>query len=158
MGLLVLSIVFFGFSMIMVQASMDYIRFALHFLFYTVITVGIIKQIWGSGRVNKNVIMGLMCGYICLGLVGFFVFMTIELVSPGSFQGLDVEGYTIKEKSDSILYYSYITLMTIGYGEIHPVNQIGQKAAILIGLMGQFYTVIVTAVVVGKFLNNTTAK
>ena len=42
--------------------------------------------------------------------------------------------------------------MTIGYGEITPVTLLAQKATILIGLLGQFYLVIITAIIVGKFL------
>jgi hypothetical protein len=45
--------------------------------------------------------------------------------------------------------------LTIGYGEIVPATPVAQKAAILTGLMGQFYLVIVTAIVVGKYLINT---
>ena len=54
----------------------------------------------------------------------------------------------------SIIYYSYITLVTIGYGEIIPVTPIAQKSAILIGLLGQIYVVIVTALVVGKYIGH----
>ena len=51
------------------------------------------------------------------------------------------------------MYYSYITLMTIGYGDILPITPIAQKAAIFIGLIGQFYLVVLTAIVVGKYIN-----
>ena len=57
-------------------------------------------------------------------------------------------------KVDSLIYYSYITLLTIGYGEIYPVTSVAQKAAILVGLMGQFYLVIITAVVVEKYIRH----
>ena len=51
------------------------------------------------------------------------------------------------------MYYSYITLLTIGYGDILPVSALAHKAAILIGLMGQIYLVVITAIVVGKYIN-----
>lgn len=54
--------------------------------------------------------------------------------------------------SEALLYYAYITLMTIGYGDMAPLKPIAQKAAMLIGLAGQFYLVIITAVVVGKHI------
>ena len=60
--------------------------------------------------------------------------------------------------NDGLLYYSYITLSTIGYGDVLPVNAIAQKAAILIGFMGQFYLAIVSAIVVGKYINQLTLK
>ncbi|MEM6816304.1 MAG: ion channel, partial [Bacteroidota bacterium] len=60
--------------------------------------------------------------------------------------------------SEAILYYSYITLLTIGYGEIVPAIPIAQKAAILVGLVGQFYLVIITAVVVEKYIAHSSFK
>jgi len=50
------------------------------------------------------------------------------------------------------MYYTYITLMTIGYGDISPATPLAKKAAVFIGLWGQFYLVIITAVVVGKYI------
>lgn len=130
------------------------IRFSMYFLFYTTVAISIIKQVWKAKRVNKKVIIGLMSGYVSLGFIAFFMFTSIELFQPNSFQGVLIEGYSLVEKLDSLLYYSYITMLTIGYGEIVPVTPIAQKAAILVGLMGQFYTVIITAVVVEKYIRH----
>ena len=43
--------------------------------------------------------------------------------------------------------------MTIGYGDIIPDTSLAQKASILIGMVGQFYLMIITAIVVGKYIN-----
>ncbi|MEM9981640.1 MAG: ion channel [Bacteroidota bacterium] len=134
-----------------------FLNVIVSFLFYVLVTFEIIKQVWESKEVNKNVIFGLISGYISLGLVGFFVCLSIEIASPGSFEGLKA---TINEPRyfvERLMYYSYITLMTIGYGEIIPVTSLAQKAAILIGMLGQFYLVILTAVVVGKYVNKVNA-
>lgn len=145
----------FGYQMLENEnLDVDYIRFALYFCFYVVITYEIIKQILKAKTVNKNVIIGVISGYICLGLVGFFLFTAIELANPGSYTGIIASSELIEDKIDGLLYYSFITLMTIGYGEIIPTTEIAQKGAILIGLIGQFYIVIVTAFVVGKYINN----
>jgi voltage-gated potassium channel Kch len=130
------------------------LRFTMYFLFYTTVATSIIKQVWMAKRVNRKVIVGLMSGYVSLGFIAFFMFTSIELFQPNSFDGVLIEGYTLVEKLDSLLYYSYITMLTIGYGEIVPVTPIAQKAAILVGLIGQFYTVIITAVVVEKYIRH----
>lgn len=132
----------------------SYIRLAVNFLFYAVITIEIIKQVWGATLVNRNIVVGLMSGYICLGLMAFFVFSFIEFVSPGSFQGLLMVDNDINSKQDSLIYYSYVTLLTIGYGEIIPISPIAQKVAVLTGLMGQFYIVIITAVIIEKYIQH----
>lgn len=136
--------------------SIHLFRFTLYFLFYVIITFEIIKQVWRISEVSKDLIMGFISGYISLGLVGFFIFMSIEISHPGSFESaLLIDTLTINEKADSLLYFSYITLMTIGYGEVIPVAVAAQKASILLGLLGQFYLVIITAVTVSKYINYT---
>ncbi len=79
--------------------------------------------------------------------------MTIEMVTPGSFGGLVDSFLDGNTRTDEMLYYSYITLMTIGYGDIVPITSIARKATILIGLMGQIYLVVLTAIIIGKYIN-----
>lgn len=152
------SLISFGFDFIEKPEQIgfvEYIRLIVYFLFYIVVTIEIVKQVWHAQKVSKNVIMGLMSGYISIGLLGFFLFLSIELVTPGSFNGLLMDDVSdAGAKVDSLIYYSYITLLTIGYGEIYPVTAVAQKAAILVGLMGQFYLVIITAVVVEKYIRH----
>lgn len=121
------------------------------FLFFILLVIELVSQIWSSEIIGKNVIFGLISGYIALGFIAFFICLSIETFQPGSFNGLPkVEGIS---STEDLMYYSYITLMTIGYGEIVPETMLAKKAAVLIGLMGQFYLVILTAIVVGKFVN-----
>lgn len=131
-----------------------FIRLSIYFIFNIFVTWDIIMQVWKAKRVTKNVIIGLMSGYISLGFLAFFLFMSIELTYPGAFSGSLMETSNFELRSDSVLYYAYITLLTIGYGEIVPVIPIAQKAAILVGLSGQFYMVIITAVVVEKYIRH----
>lgn len=130
------------------------IRLSIYFIFHIIVTWNIIQQVWKAKRVTKNVIIGLMSGYISLGFLAFFLFTSIELLNPDSFAGPLLETTNFEVRSDSILYYAYITLLTIGYGEIVPVTAIAQKAAILVGLVGQFYMVIITAVVIEKYIKH----
>jgi hypothetical protein len=79
--------------------------------------------------------------------------MSIEITHHNAFAFSLLEGnQNFEFHSDNILYYSFITLLTIGYGEITPIIPIAQKAAILVGLMGQFYMVIITGVVIEKYI------
>jgi len=130
------------------ESSYEFVRLAMYLVFYVIVTGELIKQVWRAKIISKNVILGLMSGYICIGLVCFFIFLTIEMINPGSFAGINVQNQT-----DSLLYYSYITLLSIGYGEITPITLVAQKAAILTGLLGQFYLVILTATIVGKYIS-----
>lgn len=136
--------------------STSYLQFGIYFAFYLFVTYEIIRQVWSAAKVDKKVIFGMISGFLSLGLIGFFIYMSIELATPEeAFTGglLHMQETHPNTLTEQLMYFSFITLMTIGYGDIVPVTIAAQKAAILIGLTGQFYLVILTAVVVGKFIN-----
>jgi len=138
--------------------AFNFMHLGAFFLFYVLLTIELVRQVWSAQEVGKNVILGLISGYIALGLLGFFICMTIEMATPGSFNGLINTFENGDARADEILYYSYITLMTIGYGEMVPVTSVARKASILIGLMGQIYLVVLTAIIVGKYINQKVIK
>lgn len=141
-----------------VENQFDYLKLGTYFLFYGLVTIEIIKQVWKAKIVGKNVILGLISGYISLGLLAFFLCVSIEIMHPNSFSGIGINPGVNEDVMEQIMYYSYITLMTIGYGDILPLTPIAQKTAIFIGLIGQFYLVILTAIVVGKYINQESNK
>ena len=129
----------------------EYIKAACYFTFYFIVSYELIKQVVRSKVIDRNVIIGLMCGYTCIGLIGFSAFYIMEFLHPGSFNGID-SSLSIVNKKDSLMYFSYISLLTIGFGDISPATTISQKVTVLIGLIGQFYMVILTAIIVGKYI------
>lgn len=140
------------------EKSLTYIRFGFLFSFYSIVTYELIRQVWKSKEVNRGVILGLISGYICLGLVGFFICMSVEIIEPDSFSGLMNQHLNNGGNGDDLMYFSFITLLTIGYGDILPVSQLARNAAVIIGLLGQFYLVIVTAVVVEKYIRHSSKR
>lgn len=61
------------------------VMYLLHLSFYIFISLNIIKQVWLPRCVNQNLIFGLMCGYISLGMLGFFILSGIENIRPRLF-------------------------------------------------------------------------
>lgn len=129
----------------------QYGHFILYAIFYAFVSFDLVKQIWNAERVTGNIIMGTMSGYVCLGLLSYFAFVAAEIVHPGSFNGIPVD-MMINEKMRQLLNFSFITMLTVGYGDISPATFVTQKLAVLTAMLGQFYLVIITAVVIGKFL------
>lgn len=123
------------------------------FSFQSFVAYRVIKEVWKAKIVSKNVIFGVISGYVSLGLVGFFICLTIEIYHPNSFSGIYGEFEIKNGMIERLMYFSYITLMTVGFGDITPLTVLAQKATILIGLVGQFYLMIITAIVVGKYIN-----
>ena len=136
------------------DSSLRFLNLIIYFLFFSLVTFQIIHQVWHAKDVNRSVIIGLMSGYIALGFLCFFTFFCIELVVPGSYNGIAYD-MLIPEKIEDLLYFSYVTITTIGYGDISPATNMSQKASMLFGIIGQFYLVIVTAVVIEKYIRHT---
>ncbi|WP_298420473.1 ion channel [uncultured Kordia sp.] len=153
--LIAVAIIAFGNSLFMEVEKNEFIlmRLSVYFIFYIIVTLHTIEQVWHEKKVDKTVIIGLMSGYISLGFLAFFMLLSIELVESNSFTGILLDGQNLDVRFDSLMYYAYITLLTIGYGDIIPVTPIAQKAVVLIGLIGQFYVIIITSVVVAKYIN-----
>lgn len=127
----------------------DALKILSYFTFQLVVTRELIGQVWSTKIINRNTIIGLISGFISLGFIGFFIFLTAEIYYPNSFSFPD-NGISLVQ---NLMYFSYITLLTIGYGEILPETVLAQKAVVFIGLIGQMYLVILTAIVVGKYIN-----
>jgi hypothetical protein len=144
----------FEFSNALEENNFYVIKTGVFFVFYLVVTYEIIHQVWKAKKVNKNVIIGLVSGYVSLGLIGFFICLSIEIFYPNSFNLPNADTLVFQSSVlDNIMYFSYVTLLTIGYGDIYPISKLAHKASLLIGLAGQLYLVIITSIVVGKYIN-----
>ena len=154
LALLMIAVLVYGVHLLGIKHTeqINFIRLVCFFIFYAIVTVNIINQVTKASIIKRKVILGLISGYVSLGLLAFFMFSMIEYLQPNSFSGLYADD-NLTYIPNRMLYFSYVTLLTIGYGEILPVSNLAQKGAILVALFGQFYTVILTAIVVGKYLN-----
>ncbi len=122
--------------------------FFTYIIYFALLSIQVYRQVLFSKEVNIGMVAAVLCGFIILGLIGGFVFSIVEFAEPGSFNNLaaGVEGVS------DLLYFSFITILSIGYGDITPANDIAQKTALLFGLVGYFYGVVVIGVIIGKYL------
>jgi len=115
------------------------------FIYFILLSSELIRQIFKSKVITLNVVLGAFTGYIMIGIIGYFIFRIIFI--------LDHESFAIPiESSKDLIYFSFITLTTIGYGDISPITDSARNFAILLGLIGQFYNTVIIAIIIGKFL------
>ncbi|MBP6534128.1 MAG: two pore domain potassium channel family protein [Arenimonas sp.] len=134
---------------------MTMIDFGTTSLTLAVIVVLMIRHIAKSRVVTRTIILNAINGYILLGVVGAALFNIangahILLHGAGS-AGIQLPDGSIPQFSD-YLYLSFITLTTVGYGDITPVSHMTRPISMLIGLSGQLYMTILIAMLIGKFL------
>ena len=105
----------------------------------------ILSYLFTEDEITSDVIMGAICVYFLIGLAWAFIFFTLELFQPGSFQMPQGQGIDLSHFS----YYSYVTLTTLGYGDITPISTQARSLALLEAIMGQLYLAILVARLVG---------
>ena len=120
------------------------------FAYFSFITFYLFRDLMRSKKVTPSVIIGAFAGYFMIGVMGFFIYAFLDLQYPDT---ISVDMGT-KSGVEDMFYFSFVTLTTIGYGDFSPTSSLGQKIAILQGLVGQFYLAIVMAILVGKFLSH----
>ena len=107
----------------------------------------LIDKILVSSFINQKIIFGAMAGYVIIGLVGGNLFELLEYSNQGSLK-LDGTG-----SGYDFYYYSFISLITIGYGDIVPHTPQAKSLTIILGIVGQFYMAVGVALFVGKHLS-----
>ncbi len=108
-----------------------------------------VREIFKMEKVSAKVVVGGIGAYLLLGLIGAFLFEMVEVMVPGSFTKMAVfTGFYAQ------VYYSFVTISTLGYGDITPLTPQGQAIAILVSLSGQIYLAVLMAMLVGKFLKD----
>ena len=119
------------------------------FLVFTVLRL--LAQIARSREVTINVIIQSISGFLLLGFVFSLAIARIDVHQPGSFSFPENETGTIFNNFYDQLYYGFITLGTVGYGDIVPKTPFAKTFSILVGISGQLYVAIIIAMLVGKF-------
>ena len=104
----------------------------------------ILFHLFREDRITGDMIMGAICLYFLMGLAWAFVYSTLEFFQPGSFQ---MPQGTVNQAT--FTYYSYVTLTTLGYGEITPISAPARSFALLEAMMGQLYLAVLIARLVG---------
>ena len=119
------------------------------FLVFTVLRF--LAQIARSREVTINVIIQSISGFLLLGFVFSLAIARIDVHQPGSFSFPENETGTIFNNFYDQLYYGFITMGTVGYGDIVPKTPFAKTFSILVGISGQLYVAIIIAMLVGKF-------
>ena len=123
------------------------------FIIFAIIQILIF--IYSQKEVTRDLIVGAAIVYLLMALAWSFIFGVVELLHPGSFSMPEIEGIST---SRSFLYYSFVTLTTLGYGDITPVTSLARSLCILEAVIGQLYLVVQVAWLVGVHVSQSMLK
>jgi len=147
-ALTILEIIIFILATFFNHIALTFLAISLSLLFL-IFSVGVaFKSVFYSTTITFNHLVGASCIYILLGMIGAILYSNLFFISPDSFSGLNVENR--KLHFPEFLYYSYVTLTTLGFGDITPLSPAAKTMSFMQAIVGQLYLTIMVAGLVGK--------
>ena len=113
-------------------------------LFFAAATIIIVRHLINQKVITADLIWGAVCGYFLIGFMWGDIYSILETIQPGSFN----LGQQQTPDIDSFIYFSFVTLATLGYGDIVPLTEQAQSLTIIEAVMGQMYLAVNIAALV----------
>jgi uncharacterized membrane protein len=133
------------------------LTFGTIFAFIVIIVFYLIRHIARSDNITATLILSAVNGYLLIGLLGSLLLDIADIAgglvaATAAVPAINFAGGTADSFHD-YLYFSFVTLTTLGYGDITPVSAATKSIALIIAVTGQFYLTILVAMLVGKYLS-----
>ena len=125
----------------------------LNVLFFIIVIFSLIREMAIAKIVTPNVIMASISGYLLLGIIYSVFIIAIMQRDPGAFN-ITREGNGIQDATayySKSMYFGFVTLATLGYGDILPLKPYTRSLATLICISGQLYIATIIGILIGKF-------
>ena len=126
--------------------TLIFVTSCLALFFLVLLTSLILGQVLREGPTTSHRIMGAVAAYLLIGMIWSLAYYLVALWIPGAFsiQGPLAQGDRESLQSQ-LFYFSFVTLTTIGYGDIAAVHPIVRMLVILEGVVGQLFPAILIA-------------
>jgi voltage-gated potassium channel Kch len=107
--------------------------------FINVCTLGYVVggKVFSRGQVTLHRIVGAVLLYLLIALAFVSAFLLLGFWVPNAFSGLVVQDN--QKLSSSLIYFSFVTLTTVGYGDIVPIHPVARSLCNLESIIGQLY-------------------
>ena len=131
------------------NAMLLLVNYGLGVIFFAFTACLLLADVLRKGAVTADKIYGALCVYLLIGLTWGFMFLTLEGVQPGSFQFGQARSSGIEKDPATLVYFSFVTLSTVGYGDITPLSPPARSFAFMEAIIGQIYLAVLVARLVG---------
>jgi hypothetical protein len=127
---------------------------------FVVTLAAILSHVLSRRRVTGETLSGAICAYLLIGLTGAFLYSVLEVFHPGSLKIAPEPPLDSAPPSNTyphpgfslLVYYSFVTLATVGYGDIIPVSSPARMLSVLEAIAGQLFLAVLIARLVGMHI------
>jgi hypothetical protein len=111
----------------------------------------ILTLVFRANRVTADGVFATLVVYQLVGLFFGEAYTMIALVDPTAFHWPEAPHTSGLAEHVELLYFSFVTIATLGYGDILPVSAFARGMVVIEAIAGQFYVAVVVAILVGAF-------
>ncbi len=135
------------------EAAIQILAATVRVAFLAYVGVAVIARVLRERNVTYDTLAGAACGYMLIGLTFGNLLYVYELIQPGSFTiPATFSAAASFEVREVLLYFSFVTLTTVGYGDVLPANPGAGGLAVAEAIIGQLYLAVTVARLVGLHL------
>ena len=157
----------FVIATLMLGGVIDHQSFPIAQLIIQILFLGrviqvVVKSVFSAKEITSDVLCGAICVYLLTGVLAGLVFVLIEVLAPGSFRLVDITNPALRSQDvllkdpGWLIYFSFVTLTTVGYGDMVPNSSMARSAAVTVAVLGQILLVVQIARLVGMHVAQST--
>jgi len=138
-------------ALIFAKASVELMQLIniAHIAFYTFIFIEVLRYLLKPSYISSDIVLASICGYLLLVEIGIFTMQSMYYANPSAFKGIDAT--TNSTVFLDFVYFCSITLTSIGFGDITPSHHTTKLITAILGIAGQFYSVVLVGIMISKY-------
>jgi hypothetical protein len=131
-----------GLNVFIASRPLMVVAYSFGTILYFYIVVLLVKNLLSIRVITADLICCAISIYFLIGIMWAGIYSVLEGIAPGSFS-----------ETTDLLYYSFVTLTTVGYGDVAPLTTLSKRLAVFEAAMGSIYMAVIIAMIVGRYMS-----
>jgi hypothetical protein len=133
-----------GYNFFLTDRILSVVAASFATILYLYIVFLLLRNLLSIRVVTADLIYCAVSIYLLIGIMWAGIYNIVEGVSPGSFSGTS--------ETVDLIYFSFVTLTTVGFGDVVPLSVLGKRLAVFEAAMGSIYMAVIIAMIVGRYM------
>jgi hypothetical protein len=130
-----------GLNVFFTNRPLMVVAYSFGTILYFYIIVLLVIKLLSIRVITADLIFCAISIYLLIGIMWAGIYRVLEGISPGSFS-----------ETTDLLYFSFVTLTTVGFGDVAPLSPLSRRLAVFEAAMGNVYVAVIIAMIVGRYM------